>query len=361
LKKRRKAAQIWDETNAIRETAMTTTRLAGMSALILLMTVGAAPAQTRSFLPLSEKLFTHLFDAHVSARLRVPAEQPRASALRERPANRRCPGCEDRPGTVHLIADSPLLTDIWIARHQYQSSDRAFGDGAAIADFWYDAVHRRILTRSAAFHDVDDPADIRLGRAPGTYPNGPDFDTLLGEGATVGQVGFDKWTHDGFSSYFAAIQGTVRDDDTGYLVLATATGQAGITRTGSRFDADDLVRHVRLHPSGQLEVGFETPADARPDPLLMVRGAAAVEGAIRVEGVGGNVPHACTLRTAVSRGRQVRVSCEPAELAISGGGSCDRGDLRASRPIQTGAVPDGWEVSCNREASQTAFAICCVQ
>ena len=121
------------------------------------------------------------------------------------------------------------------------------------------------------------------GARPGRYPNEPDFGTLLGEGATVGQVGFDKWTHDGFSSYFAAMQGTVRDDQTGYLVLATAMGRAGITRTGSRFDPDDLVRHVRLHPSGQLEIGFETPTDERPDPLLLVRGAVATEGALKVE------------------------------------------------------------------------------
>src|ERR1051325_9337022 len=34
-----------------------------------------------------------------------------SNALRQRPANRQCPGCEERPGAVHLIGDSPLLTD----------------------------------------------------------------------------------------------------------------------------------------------------------------------------------------------------------------------------------------------------------
>jgi hypothetical protein len=289
-------------------------------------------------------------------------EKTLATALRQRPANPRCDGCEERPGTVHLIADSPLLTDAWLAGHQYRGPNPANADNkAAIADFWYDGVLRRIFTRSGVFHDVDDPADIRLGRAPGRYPNSPDFTMLLGEGTTVGQIGFDKWTHDGFSSYFAAMQGTVRDDQTGYLVLATAMGRRGITRTGSRFDPDDLVRHVRLHPSGQLEIGFETPAEERVDPLLLVRGAAATEGPLSVNGAGGNVPHACTVRSAMAKGRDVRVACEPMEIAISGGGRCEKGSLNGSRPLQNGASPNGWEVSCGRPAQQTAYAVCCAQ
>ena len=289
-------------------------------------------------------------------------DQTVSAALRQRPANQRCDGCEGRPGAVHFVLDSPLLTDAWLAGRALRHPNPANADNrAAIADFWYDGVTRRIFTRSGVFHEVDDPADIRLGRAPGTYPNSPDFTMLLGEGTTVGQVGFDKWTHDGFSAYFAAMQGTVRDDQTGYLVLATAMGRPGITRTGSRFAPDDLVRHVRLHPSGQLEVGFETPAEERVDPLLLVRGAAATEGALRVEGTGGNVPHACTVRSAMSHGRDARVSCQPMELAISGGGRCEKGDLKGSRPLQSGTSPDGWEVSCGRVARQTAYAICCAQ
>jgi len=302
-----------------------------------------------------------LFDRTLANALRKALVEPRVAGLRQRPTNRRCEGCEDRPGTIHLVADSPALTDAFLAAHDYRGYDRNATGSAVVADFWYDGVHRRIFSRSAVFHEVDDPADIRLGRAPGHYPNPPDLNMLLGEGATVGQVGFDKWTYDGFSSYFAAMQGTVRDEQTGYLVLATAMGQPGVTRTGSSFAADDLVRHVRLHPSGQLEIGFETPPDDRVDPLLLVRGAARTEGPLTIDGPGGNVPHACTVRSATSQGREVRVACEATELAISGGGRCERGELKGSRPLQTGASPDGWEVSCGRSAQQTAYAICCVQ
>src|SRR5262245_9844591 len=298
-----------------------------------------------------------LFDTTLANALRQAIVEPRMAGLRQHPTNRRCDGCEDRPGSIHLVADSPSLTDAWLAAHDYHGG----GDGAAIADFWYDGVHRRIYSRSAVFHDVDDPADLRLGRAPGHYPNPPDFKLPLGEGTTVGQVGFDTWTHDGFGAYFAAMQGMIRDEQTGYLVLATAMGQSGLTRTGSRFAPDDLIRHVRLHPSGQLELGFETPVDNRPDPLLLVRGAAATEGAVTIQGLGGNVPHACTVRNATSKGRDARVSCEAMEIAISGGGRCEGGDLKASRPLQTDATPNGWEVSCGRSAQQTAYAICCAQ
>jgi len=429
-------------------------RLAGIGALILLVSVSQGSAQTSSFRA-SPALFSRLFQADVRRALRAQEEQTPPSGVRQRVVNRTCAGCESRPGTVHFIIDSPLLTDGWIAAHQYHPRTARLGDNAAIADFWYDGVHRRIFSRSAVFHEVDDPADLRLGRAPGRNPDRPDFDAMLTEGTTVGQIGFDSWRPDGFGSYFAAIQGTVRDAGTGYLVFATATGQSGVTRTGSRFEAEDLIRHVRLHPSGQFEIGFETPIESQPDPLLVVRGAASVEGPLRVEGAasdtaaaasrpdplfvvrgaaavgplrvesvagapsgepqtdpllivrgpaaiegplrlenaaassaqtdapsdpllmirggavidgpfrlgatGGNVPHACTVRSATTRGRQVHASCEPSEMAISGGGTCQRGDLKGSRPLQTSEVPDGWEVSCGGNGSHTAFVICCSQ
>src|SRR5258708_10981649 len=96
-------------------------------------------------------------------------EKTLSNALRQRRANQRCDGCEDRPGAVHLVADSPLLTDAWLAGRELRGPNPANADNkAAIADFWYDGVSRRIFTRSAVFHEVDDPADVRLGRAPGT-------------------------------------------------------------------------------------------------------------------------------------------------------------------------------------------------
>ena len=110
-----------------------------------------------------------LFETNLGRALRQAIEAT-AGGVRVRPANRRCVGCEERPGAVHLIADSPLLTDAWIAGHEYHGTDPAYGDNKVVADFWYDAIHRRIFSRSGVFHDVDDPADVRLGRAPGPLP-----------------------------------------------------------------------------------------------------------------------------------------------------------------------------------------------
>jgi hypothetical protein len=283
--------------------------------------------------------------------------------VRERAANRACRGCEARPGSMHVVFDSPLLSDGWLDRHTYGSGGDQFGDNRAVADFWYDAVHRRILTRSASFHEVDDPADVRLGRAPGTYPNSPDFNSLLGEGTTVGQVGFEGWSKSGYGAYFAAVQGVIRDEGTGYLDLATVTGQSGRTRTGSRYDDEDLIKHVRLHPSGQLEVGFETNPSATPDPLLLVRGNQNVDGALTVTGAGGNVPHACSVRQfmTIGRDRTAAAVCSAGEVGIAGGGSCSSGNLTESRPGQTRSGFDGWKISCSKDGKHTAYVVCCAQ
>lgn len=329
-----------------------------------------------SFQP-ARRLFARLFPV-ATRRLRVPVEA--VAGERTRAANRECAGCEARPGTEHLLADSPRLTDAWLARHTYQANGGSFGDNMAVADFWYDAVHRRLFTRSLVLHEVDDPADVRLGRAPGTYPNTVDVRSPLAPGTTVGHVGFVQWSGNGFGAYFAALQGAVRDERSGFLDLAAVTGAPGTTRTGSSYSAEDLIKHVRLHPSGQLEVGFETSPAARPDPLLLVRGSAHVEGALSVEGesrvealaadrlsasrlsvAGSAVPYACAVRAAAGTARQARAACAPGQIAIGGGGACAAGELRASRPTAARETPDGWEVVCSRNGAHTAYAICCAQ
>jgi len=277
---------------------------------------------------------------------------------------RACQGCEDRPGAMHLVMDSPRLTDAWLSRHARESNGGPDGDNAAIADFWYDAVHRRLFTRSLVLHEVDDPADLRLGRAPGTPPESPDFRARLNEGTTVGHVGFVRWGDNGFGAYFAAVQGAVRDGGTGYLDLSTVTGAFGTTRTGSRYDPEDLIKHVRLHPSGQLEIGFETDPQARPDESLLVRGNVRIDGSLIVdaERVGDPAPPlACGVLTTTGRGRSASVSCFAGHVATGGGGTCAAGEMRGSRPILVDDVPSGWELSCSREGAHVAYVICCVR
>jgi len=265
-----------------------------------------------------------------------------------------------------MVIGSPRLTDLWLDRHGGQSNGGSFGDNAVVADFWYDATHRRLFTRSLVLHEVDDPADLRLGRAAGTFPDRLDFRAQLQPGTTVGHVGFVPWTSNGFGAYFAALQGAVRDQGTGYLDLATVTGEYGMTRTGSRYEPQDLIKHVRLHPSGLLEVGFETDPVSRPDVSLLVRGNVEIEGTLTVasEPFGGSqtVPVlACSVRTATGNSRALSVSCGPGQLATGGGGTCGSGEMRGSRPLVETAAPSGWELSCSRDGAHAVYVVCCTR
>jgi hypothetical protein len=278
---------------------------------------------------------------------------------------RECAGC-GRAGALHIVVESPRLTDAWLARHTYQANGGQYGDNAAIADLWYDAVHRRLITRSLVLHEVDDPADLRLGRAPGRFPHDPDFTSVLESGTIVGLVGFVRWSSNGFGSYFAAMQGAVRDTGTGYLDLATVTGETGRTRSGSEYSPEDLVRHVRLHPSGQLELGYDTNPEARPDATLLVRGNVEVEGSVTIAGTPVREPApppmlACRIRTASGRGRGATAACDPGQWATGGGGSCSAGEMRSSRPVSAGELPVGWELTCSRDGTHSAHVICCSQ
>jgi len=276
---------------------------------------------------------------------------------------RQCSGCP--PSTVHMVIDSPLLTDGWLARHGLRSNGSSFGDNAVVADLWYDPVHRRLFTRSLVMHEVDDPADLRLGRAPGIFPDRPDFKAELKPGTTVGHVGFVPWTSNGFGAYFAAVQGAVYDETVGFLDLSTTTGISGVTRTGSTYAPNDLIKHVRLHPSGQLEIGYETDPAARPDASLLVRGNVEIEGSLTVagSGVSGNeAPPAvsCSVRSGGGT-RTAAVACGAGQFATGGGGACSDGEMRASRPVLYGEAPAGWEVTCSRDGSHSVYVICCSQ
>ena len=73
---------------------------------------------------------------------------------------------------------------------------------------------------------------------------------------------------------------------------------------------------------------------------------------------------ACTAvfaQDVMSKGREAPVSCQAMEIAISGGARCGKEDPKGSRPLATGASPNGWEVSCGQSVQHTAYAVCCTE
>ena len=192
-----------------------------------------------------------------------------------------------------LIGENKFVTKDFLAKHTYKSGSTQFGDNYLIADNMYDGAHRRLITRSIQLGDIGDPVDIRLGRAPGDYPNGLNKTGRLDKFAIVGTIGGVGWTRKGFGSYQAAIQfGTNsidtngKDDEyTGYMCLSTATGRVGLSPDGKYItNADTLICHILLTSDGRLIIDYNTDPHQRPDKSLEVRGNAEINGYLIVHG-----------------------------------------------------------------------------
>ena len=101
-------------------------------------------------------------------------------------------------------------------------------------DFWYDAAHRRLHTRTVMLSEVGDPGEVALRRAKGIYPNqlspyGVDANTNIGLIHWTASCGIDC----GFQNRIAQIyaRNTIvpqKDGSTGgEIILATTTDGTG--------------------------------------------------------------------------------------------------------------------------------------
>jgi hypothetical protein len=207
-------------------------------------------------------------------------------ALAQQPSPVRAAPSAEAPNDARqwhvLMGENWLVDGLFLGRHTQAANGGGFGDNMVIADFWYDATHRRIHTRSIQLGEVDDPADLRLGRAPGVFPNRPDFRSSHQPGTVVGHVGFVTWNRNGFGAYFAAVQGAQLNENTGILCLSTAPGVPGRTREGSRYKPEELVCHVAIMPNGDVVIGYNT--DPAHTPRVIIRGDLIVTGRIVEEG-----------------------------------------------------------------------------
>jgi hypothetical protein len=233
--------------------------------------------------------------------------------IRAEPANASV--SPERVAPVHLLADSPLLTRDWLSRHHYQSGGGTFGDNMAIADLWYDGVHRRLMARSIQFGEVDDPVDIRLGRAEGIYPNGPDLERPNHPDEVVGQIGGVSWRGNGAG--FGAYTSGIRFRAGGTMELATQNPET-----------EELVPQAGIPAGGGLVI-------YRP---------------------GGNIPYDLVTRQRIWSGSEVLARCEAAEIVLAGGGSCAAGALRTSMP-----VADGWRLACTEPSAVHEVSLICAK
>lgn len=95
-------------------------------------------------------------------------------------------------------------------------------------------------------------------------------------------------------------------------------------------------------------------ADPTDSGSLTERMRALGAGGISVTGTGGNVPHACTIRTSATAACPVTQSCNAGEI-LTGGGCASNTTLLQTFPTNSTT----WQCGCSGNAN--AYAICCQQ
>ena len=183
-----------------------------------------------------------------------------------------------------MIGENATVPDSFFLNYTRDQGSTQHGINMVAPDFLYDPASRKVLFRSAVLREVDDISELRLGRAPGKYPNTIDFNGALPPFAIIGQVGFEGWQggRRGYGALKAAIQGaTAADPRLSMLYLATATGKSGRSPDGSsEYKPDKLVPHVALYPEGTLDIGYGTDPSMRPRFATKIRGHVIVDGDI---------------------------------------------------------------------------------
>ena len=186
--------------------------------------------------------------------------------------------------TFLMIGENATVTDSFFLNYSRDKGSTPHGINMVAPDFLYDPASRKLSFRSGVLREVDDISELRLGRAPGQYPNGIDFNSLLPPFAIIGQVGFESWEggRSGYGALKAVIQGAAAADPRlNMLYLATATGTSGKSPDGSsEYKPDKPVPHVALYPDGTFDIGYGTDPSRRPRFTTKIRGHVIVDGDI---------------------------------------------------------------------------------
>ena len=205
--------------------------------------------------------------------------------------------------TFLMVGENATVSDAFLLNYRRDRGSTQHGMNMIAPDFLYDPSSRKLLFRSGAVREVNDISELRLGRAPGEYPNRIDFDSLLPPFAIIGQVGFESWEggRRGYGALKAAVQGAAAADPRlNMLYLATATGKPGRSPDGSsEYKADKPVPHVALYPDGTLDIGYGTDPSQRPRFTTKIRGHLIVDGYVYAQRCVELPPS--TLRTEINR------------------------------------------------------------
>jgi hypothetical protein len=186
--------------------------------------------------------------------------------------------------TFLMIGENATVSDSFLLNYTRDKGSTPQGINMVAPDLMYDPASRKLLFRSGIMREVNDISELRLGRAPGAYPNQIDFNSLLPPFAIIGQVGFESWQggRRGYGALKAAVQGAAAADPRlNMLYLSTATGHSGRSPDGSsEYKPDKPVPHVALYPEGTLDIGYGTDPSQRPRFTTKIRGHVIVDGDI---------------------------------------------------------------------------------
>jgi hypothetical protein len=205
--------------------------------------------------------------------------------------------------TFLMVGENATVSESFLLNYRRDKGSTPHGMNMVAPDFLYDPASRKLLFRSGVMREVNDISELRLGRAPGDYPNRIDFGNLLPPFAMIGQVGFESWEggRRGYGALKAAVQGaTAADPRLNMLYLSTATGRPGRSPDGSsEYHPDTLVAHVALHPEGTLDIGYGTDPSQKPRFTTKIRGHLIVDGDVYAQRCIELPPS--TIRTEINR------------------------------------------------------------
>ena len=202
---------------------------------------------------------------------------------------------QEAPGQSFLVfGGRPFMNTelLQMLRQHTSHSDWHTSDNTLVPrTFIYDPLHRRLIGPGIQLGDVNNPANLRLGRVLTDDHDQLDFGARHPAGTIVGQICSMGWGAKGFTACQAAIQFITFDERTGGLCLSMQTGKDGSTPryspnwpNGVPFTAQDLVCHVLLYPDGTLVVGLNTDPNQRPTFSLIVNGDGEFKGDVTING-----------------------------------------------------------------------------